>query len=47
LPDTSVNLKLHYDPQKTCLHFSYSSADKQHASGRFLFAGNLVPSPKG
>lgn len=37
LPDTSVNLTLQYDPHKACLNFSYSSAGKQHASGRLLF----------
>lgn len=37
LPDCSVNLRLNYDQEKSCLSFSYFSPTKQHSSGRFLF----------
>jgi 3-hydroxymyristoyl/3-hydroxydecanoyl-(acyl carrier protein) dehydratase len=37
-PDSVVVLRLSFDPQKNALGFSYSSLDKQHSSGKVIFA---------
>jgi len=37
LPDDVTRLTLQFDAHKNCLSFAYSSATKQHSSGRVLF----------
>lgn len=37
LPDDVTQLKLQYDMHKHCLSFTYTSATKQHSSGKILF----------
>ncbi|MET3107101.1 acyl-coenzyme A synthetase/AMP-(fatty) acid ligase [Oxalobacteraceae bacterium GrIS 2.11] len=39
-PNEQTRLKLNYDAHKKCLSFSYTSASKQHSSGKIFFNAN-------